>query len=132
MKDFTLHILSTLQALLIASILGAILLGASAVFASDGSAFYFDESGTMQMNGTWSPMSPNSRRTTEEDRTQYNAWANAETLRKNQELVEEYYSKPSAPPSSYDSSSNTPFLLFPSPGEQLKLCQRSFNAVYCQ
>ena len=125
-----LRVMDTVQALLIASILGTILIGASAVFASDDSPFYFDESGKMQMNGTWSPISPDSRRTTDQDRRQYNAWSNAETLRKNRELVEEYYSKPSAPPSD-SSSANAPYLVFPSPGERPRLCQRSFNNVYC-
>lgn len=99
--SLVLRILDTLQALLSASIIGAILLGASAVFASDDSAFYFDESGKVQMNGAWSPGSPNSNRYTEEDRRQYNAWTNAETLRKNEALIDGYYgSKPVAPPSS--------------------------------
>lgn len=99
MNDLISRTLETLQALLIASIIGTILIGASAVFADD-SAFYFDESGQMQMNGTWSPMTPNSRRTTEQDRRQYNAWTNAQTIRKNGALIDEYYSsKPTAPPS---------------------------------
>ncbi|MDK2745533.1 MAG: hypothetical protein NDI90_21735 [Nitrospira sp. BO4] len=92
MNDFISRVLT--------AVVVVVLLAGSAVFASDDSPFYFDESGKMQMNGTWSPMHPNSRRTTEEDRRQYNAWANAETLRKNEALVDEYYSpKPSAPPS---------------------------------
>lgn len=95
------RILDALQVLLVSSIIGAILLGASAVFASDDSAFYFDESGKVQMNGTWSPGSPNSNRYTEEDRRQFNAWTNAETLRKNEALIDDYYSsKPAVSPSS--------------------------------
>jgi hypothetical protein len=102
--SMTLRILSTLQALLVAAIIGTIVLSASAVFASDDSAFYFDESGKVQMNGTWSPMSPNSRRTTEEDRRQYNAWTNAETLQKNGALVDEYYNQKSSTTPSPSSS----------------------------
>lgn len=95
-----LRVMDTLQALLIASIIGTILIGASAVFASEDSPFGFDESGKLYQRDTWSPMSPNSRRTTEQDRRQYNAWSNAQTLRKNEALVDEYYSsKPSALPS---------------------------------
>ena len=80
---------------MLATIVGIVLLASPAL--ADDSAFYFDESGKVQMNSIWSPIS---RRTTEEERRQYNAWANAQTLRKNEALVDEYYrSKPSAPPS---------------------------------
>ena len=78
----------TLLALLIASILGTILLGASAVFASDDdSPFGFDESGKLYQRDTWSPMSPNSRRTTDEDRGNYSDYVNSQTLKQNEALI---------------------------------------------
>ncbi len=101
MNDLVSRAFETLQALLIASILGTILIGASSVFASDDSPFGFDESGKLYHRDTLSPMSPNSRRTTEEDRRQYNAWSNEQTRRTNEALLDKYYSpKPSGPPSS--------------------------------
>jgi hypothetical protein len=104
MNNLVSRAFDTLHALLIASIIGTILIGASAVFGDD-SAFYWDESGKMQMSDTWSPMSPNSRRTTESDRRNYNDWVNNQTLKQNEAMIEGYYnSKPSSPPSGSSSS----------------------------
>jgi len=102
MKDsFVLRVLSTLQALLIASILGTILLGASAVFAlDDHGPFYFDEAGRIQQHGYWSP---NARTGSdfETDRRQYNNQLSQDALKRNQETLEGYYSStPAVPPSS--------------------------------
>ncbi len=106
MNDLVSRAFDTLYALLIASILGTILLGASAVFASDDSSpFYFNESGKIQTNDTWSSISPNSRRTTEADRRNYNDWVNNQTMRQNEALVDSYYSSPSVPPGLSPSSS---------------------------
>ena len=116
--------------LLRVSIVDAVLLVASAVFASVESPFGFDESGKLYQRDTWSPMSPNSNRYAEEDRRQYNAWINAETLRKNEQLIQDYHgTKRSAP--AYGST-NAPFLVYPETGAAPKLCQRSFNSIYCQ
>ena len=120
--------LAVLQTLLVASIIGSILIGVRA-FADD-SPFYFDESGQVQQRSYWSPSAPNSNRYTEEDRRQYNAWSNAETLRKNDEIIQGYYNESAVPPST--SSDNAPYLVYPAPGANPMLCQRSFDAVYCQ
>jgi len=128
MNDLVSRAFDTLHALLIASIIGTILLGASAAFGED-SAFYFDESGKMQMNDTWSPMSPNSRRTTEADRRNYNDWVNSQTMKQNEAMIEGYYSaKPSAPPS----HGNQSFWFTPGPGERSRLCSQIGAQVICQ
>ncbi|MDK2742108.1 MAG: hypothetical protein NDI90_04280 [Nitrospira sp. BO4] len=78
----------------------ALLWVCTVVASADDGPFYFDESGKMQQHGYWSPNS-RSKSDFETDRRMYNEWTNAETLRKNRELIDEYYSpKPSAPPSS--------------------------------
>jgi hypothetical protein len=84
MNDLVSRAFDTLYALLVASIIGTILLGASAVFASDDSPFGFDESGKLYQRDTWSPISPNSRRTSEADQRNYNDWVNSQTLRQNE------------------------------------------------
>ena len=127
MNNLVSRAFDTLHALLIASIIGTILIGASAVFGDD-SAFYWDGSGKMQMSDTWSPMSPN-RRTTESDRRNYNDWVNSQTLKQNEALIEGYYnSKPSAPPS----HGNQSFWLTPGPGERSRLCSQVGAQVICQ
>jgi len=128
-SPLTMRVLETLQLLLVASILGTILLAGSSVFADD-SAFYFDESGRMQMNGYWSPNS-RSKSDFETDRRMYNDQMNREALRQNEALIDSYHAPRSQQQPSY-SDPNPPFLVVPSPGAMPRLCQRSFNAVFCQ
>ncbi|MDR4470388.1 MAG: hypothetical protein MRJ68_19175 [Nitrospira sp.] len=120
--------LAVLQALLVAFIIGSILIGVRA-FADD-SPFYFDEAGQVQQRGYWSP---NNRSTfdAETDRQAYRNYRNQEIVKQNEELIESYYSsKPTAPLST--GNDNAPYLVYPAPGANPMLCQRSFDAVYCQ
>lgn len=127
MNDLVSRAFDTLYALLIASILGTILLGASAVFASDDSPFGFDESGKLYQRDTWSPISPNSRRTSEADQRNYNDWVNSQTLRQNEALIESY-DRPSAP----SSRGNQSFWFTPGPGERSRLCSQVGAQIICQ
>lgn len=132
--SFVLRTFDTLIALLVVSILASILLGASVVFASEDSPFYFDESGKVQQHGHWSPMLPNSNRYTEADQRAYQDWRNAETLRKNDELIENYHApKPIAPLPSYWSTYGPPSdYSVTGPDGRSQHCQQSFSRVICQ
>ena len=111
------RILETLQVVLSASILGTILLGASAVFAEgdDSHTYWYDKAESQSSHRSYSDE------------------MSREATRQNEMLLDEYYSKK---PNGYSSTPsysnpNPPFLVFPGPGEKPRLCQRSFNSVYC-
>ena len=121
-RSFMMRVFDTLQALLIASILGMILLAGSAVFAEeDNSHTYWHEN-------------DRSKSDFDADRSFSQEQMNREARRQNEALLDEYYSRK---PNGYSqspsySNPNPPFLVFPGPGEKPRLCQRSFNSVYCQ
>lgn len=117
------------QTLLVASILGAILISSSSIFADD-SPFYFDESGQVQQRGYWSPDN-RSNFDAETDRQAYRNYRNQEIMKQNEELIESYYSSKSTAPLS-TGKDNAPYLVYPAPGANPMLCQRSFDVVYCQ
>ncbi len=129
MNDVVSRAFDTLIALLIASILGTILLGASA-FAMDGSdsAFYFNESGQLSQRDYWSP-SNRSRSDYETDKRMYQDHSNRETLRSNDETIQGYYNAPRSSQPAY--TNPNPMFGVHGPDGKMQLCQRSFDRVYC-
>ncbi|MBX3301581.1 MAG: hypothetical protein KF693_05135 [Nitrospira sp.] len=123
MNNFSLRMLATIVCVvfLVASALAEL-----SQARADDSPFYFDESGRVQQHGYWSPTNRHAVGA-EEDRRQYNAWSNAEALRKNREMIDEYHApKPVAPPSGPSS-----YWIYPGPGEPARFCQPSFGQVIC-
>ncbi len=126
MNAFISQLIAALYIPILAGVLALGWLGVSSASADEYGSF--DETGQYRYH-SYSPS--NRSRDAELDRKMHNDYQNRQIQKQNDETIRshdksaDHYSTPSY------SSPNTPYLVFPGPGQRPLLCQRSFQAVYC-